>query len=443
MSTVLPQQRPGLFQRLRARLASFWPARWHTDADAATLPVRMPTATHGRLPKTTPSVAQLGIDQGLLWSMVLLLLWGLVMVYSASIAMPDNPRFANYKPTHFLNRHLFALLLGTMTSLLAFQIPVRTWEKWAPWLFAGSLLLLVIVLVPGIGRGVNGARRWIGLGVMNFQPSELAKLATVLYAADYIRRKMDIQEKTGHMGDTERFVRAVAPMALAMAVVGALLLAEPDMGAFLVIAVVAMGILFLGGVNARMFFLIGTILVLVFASIIAASPFRRERIFAYLDPWSAEHALGKGYQLSHALIAVGRGGWFGVGLGGSVEKLHWLPEAHTDFLLAVIGEELGFSGIVLLIGIFFWLTRRIIDIGRQAISLERTFAGLAAQGIGLWIGFQAFINIGVNLGALPTKGLTLPLMSYGGSAILLNMIALAVVMRIDYENRILMKRGSV
>ena len=152
---------------------------------------------------------------------------------------------------------------------------------------------------------------------------------------------------------------------------------------------------------------------------------------------------GAGYQLSHALIAVGRGGWFGVGLGGSVEKLHWLPEAHTDFLLAVIGEELGFSGIVLLIGIFFWLTRRIIDIGRQAISLERTFAGLAAQGIGLWIGFQAFINIGVNLGALPTKGLTLPLMSYGGSAILLNMIALAVVMRIDYENRILMKRGSV
>ncbi|MFV0601051.1 MAG: putative lipid II flippase FtsW [Brachymonas sp.] len=443
MSTVLPQQHPGLFQRLRTRLASFWPARWRTNADAATLPVRMPTATPGGLRKNTLSVAQLGIDQGLLWSMVLLLLWGLVMVYSASIAMPDNPRFANYKPTHFLNRHLFALLLGTMTSLLVFQIPVRTWEKWAPWLFAGSLLLLVIVLVPGIGRGVNGARRWIGLGVMNFQPSELAKLTTVLYAADYIRRKMDIQEKTGHMGDTERFIRAVMPMALAMAVVGALLLAEPDMGAFLVIAVVAMGILFLGGVNARMFFLIGIILVLVFASIIAASPFRRERIFAYLDPWSAEHALGKGYQLSHALIAVGRGGWFGVGLGGSVEKLHWLPEAHTDFLLAVIGEELGFAGIVLLIGVFLWLTRRIIDIGRQAILLERTFAGLAAQGIGLWIGFQAFINIGVNLGALPTKGLTLPLMSYGGSAILLNMIALAVILRIDYENRILMKRGSV
>ena len=204
-----------------------------------------------------------------------------------------------------------------------------------------------------------------------------------------------------------------------------------------------MGILFLGGVNARMFFLIAVILVMVFVAIIAASPFRRERIFAYLDPWSAEHALNKGYQLSHSLIAVGRGGLFGVGLGGSVEKLHWLPEAHTDFLLAVIGEELGFVGIVVLVIMFFWLTRRIIEIGRQAILLERTFAGLVAQGVGLWVGFQAFINIGVNLGALPTKGLTLPFMSYGGSAILMNMVAMAVVLRIDYENRLLMKRGSV
>ena len=303
--------------------------------------------------------------------------------------------------------------------------------------------MLFVVLIPGIGIGVNGARRWVSLGFMNFQPSELAKLATALYAADYIRRKMDVQEKNKYMGDAERFVRAVAPMAVALAIAGALLLAEPDMGAFMVIAVVAMGILFLGGVNARMFFLIAVILVMVFVAIIAASPFRRERIFAYLDPWSAEHALNKGYQLSHSLIAVGRGGLFGVGLGGSVEKLHWLPEAHTDFLLAVIGEELGFVGIVVLVIMFFWLTRRIIEIGRQAILLERTFAGLVAQGVGLWVGFQAFINIGVNLGALPTKGLTLPFMSYGGSAILMNMVAMAVVLRIDYENRLLMKRGSV
>jgi cell division protein FtsW len=230
-------------------------------------------------------------------------------------------------------------------------------------------------------------------------------------------------------------------MVVATGVVGALLLTQPDMGAFLVIAVIAMGILFLGGVNAKMFFVIGTVLVALFACIIALSPWRRERIFAYLDPWSAEHALGKGYQLSHSLIAIGRGEVFGVGLGGSIEKLHWLPEAHTDFLLAVIGEELGFIGVVMLVLLFFWLTRRIMYIGRQSVALDRVFSGLVAQGIGLWLGFQAFINIGVNLGALPTKGLTLPFMSYGGSAIMMNIVAIAVVLRIDAENRVLMRGG--
>jgi cell division protein FtsW len=215
------------------------------------------------------------------------------------------------------------------------------------------------------------------------------------------------------------------------------------MGAFMVIVVIAMGILFLGGVNARMFFLIAALVVAAFAMMVMASEWRRERIFAYLDPWSEQHALGKGYQLSHSLIAFGRGEIFGVGLGGSVEKLHWLPEAHTDFLLAVIGEELGLVGVLLIIGLFLWLTRRIMDIGRQAIALDQVFAGLTAQGVGLWFGFQAFINIGVNLGALPTKGLTLPLMSYGGSAILLNLIALAIVLRIDYENRAMMRKGAM
>jgi cell division protein FtsW len=215
------------------------------------------------------------------------------------------------------------------------------------------------------------------------------------------------------------------------------------MGGFMVIAVIAMGILFLGGVNARMFFLIATILVVAFALMIALSEWRRERIFAYLDPWTEKYALGKGYQLSHSLIAIGRGEIFGVGLGGSVEKLHWLPEAHTDFLLAVIGEEFGLMGVLIVIGLFLWLTRRIMHIGRQAIALDRVFAGLTAQGVGIWMGFQSFINMGVNLGALPTKGLTLPLMSYGGSAILMNMIAIAVVLRIDYENRQLMHGGRV
>ena len=371
-------------------------------------------------------------DQALLWVTVALLAFGLVMVYSASIAMPDNPKFARYAHTYFLTRHAFFLVISFVAALITFQVPVAVWEKAAPWLFVASLLLLVVVLIPAVGKGVNGARRWIGLGFMSFQPSELAKFAVLLYAANYMVRKMDVKE---------RFFRAVLPMAAAVAIVGVLLLAEPDMGAFMVIAVIAMGILFLGGVNARMFFLIALVIVVAFAMMIAFSDWRRERIFAYLDPWSEKHALGKGYQLSHSLIAIGRGEIFGVGLGGSVEKLHWLPEAHTDFLLAVIGEEFGLVGVLTVIGSFLWITRRVMHIGRQAIALDRVFAGLVAQGVGVWMGFQAFINMGVNLGALPTKGLTLPLMSYGGSAILMNLVALAVVLRIDYENRVLMRGG--
>jgi cell division protein FtsW len=373
-----------------------------------------------------------GIDQVLVWVVVALLMWGMVMVYSASIALPDSPKFARYAQTHFVFRHIISLLIGFAVALLAFQVPLESWEKFARPLFVISLVLLLAVLIPHIGKGVNGARRWISLGVMNFQPSEFAKLAVIIYAADYMVRKMDVKE---------RFFRAVLPIGTAVALAGILLLAEPDMGAFLVIAIIAMGILFLGGVNARMFFLILGVLVFIFAMIIMTSEWRRERIFAYLDPWDQKHALGKGYQLSHSLIAIGRGEIFGVGLGGSVEKLHWLPEAHTDFLLAVIGEEFGLVGVIFVISMFFWLTRRIMVIGRQAIQLDRVFAGLVAQGVGIWIGFQSFINMGVNLGALPTKGLTLPLMSYGGSAILLNMVAIAIVLRIDVENKKMMRGG--
>ena len=329
-------------------------------------------------------------------------------------------------------RHLLSLAVAFVAAVLVFQVPMATWERVAPWLFVMSLLLLVLVLIPFIGRGVNGARRWISLGFMNFQPSELAKFSVLLYAADYMVRKMEVKE---------RFFRAVMPMAIAIAVVGLLLLAEPDMGAFMVISVIAMGILFLGGVNARMFFVIATVVVIAFALMVLLSEWRRERIFAYLDPWSDKYSLGKSYQLTHSLIAFGRGEIFGVGLGGSIEKLNWLPEAHTDFLMAVIGEEFGLLGVLAVIGLFLWMTRRIMHIGRQSIALDRLFAGLVAQGVGLWIGFQTFINIGVNLGALPTKGLTLPLMSYGGSAILMNLISLAVVLRIDFENRTLMRGG--
>jgi cell division protein FtsW len=400
-------------------------------AAADVLPVRLGGQSLSRT-LAKPPVRMAGFDQGLLWVTIALLMFGLVMVYSASIAMPDNPKFARYAHTHFLMRHMLSLVVAFIVAVLAFQVPLATWEKLAPWLFVVSLLLLILVLVPFIGKGVNGARRWISLGIMNFQPSELAKFAVLLYAADYMVRKMEVKE---------RFFRAVMPMAIAIAIVGLLLLAEPDMGAFMVISVIAMGILFLGGVNARMFFVIATVVVVAFGLMVMLSEWRRERIFAYLDPWSDKYSMGKGYQLSHSLIAFGRGEIFGVGLGGSIEKLHWLPEAHTDFLMAVIGEEFGLLGVLTVIGLFMWMTRRIMHIGRQSIALDRLFAGLVAQGVGIWMGFQTFINIGVNLGALPTKGLTLPLMSYGGSAILMNLIALAVVLRIDYENRILMRGG--
>ena len=419
---------------LTHKLGDAW-GRWRGTAPAEG-PDALPVRVHGtEFTRTRAAPVRVkGFDQPLIWVAVTLLLWGLVMVYSASIAMPDNPRFGNYAQNHFLLRHIAAIGVALVVSVLAYQVPMDTWDKWAPWLFIASLLLLIVVLIPGIGKEVNGARRWIALGFMNFQPSELAKLGVLLYAANYMVRKMEVKEK---------FFSAVMPMGLAVAVVGSLLLAEPDMGAFMVIAMIAMGILFLGGVNARMFFLIAFVLIIAFALMIALSEWRRERILAYLNPWDEKNALGKGYQLSHSLIAIGRGEIFGVGLGGSVEKLHWLPEAHTDFLLAVIGEEFGFIGVVTMIALFLWLTRRIMHIGRQAIAMDRVFSGLVAQGVGVWIGFQAFINMGVNLGALPTKGLTLPLMSFGGSAILLNMVAIAIVLRVDHENRQLMHGGRV
>ena len=414
---------PSAHRSWRARLTGWM--RGPQDKPVDVLPVRVGDAQYRSkaLPPTT-----LGLDQALIWVVIGLLAWGLVMVYSASIAMADNPRFGKILPYHFALRHAISLGAGFVAALLAFQIPMERWEQLAPRIFMLALVLLVIVLIPHVGVSVNGSRRWLSLGVMNFQPSELAKFAVLLYAADYMVRRMAVKE---------RFFRAVLPMAFAVLIVGVLLLAEPDMGAFLVIVIIAMGILFLGGVNARMFFGMGALVVLAFVAMIATSPWRRERIFAYLNPWDMEHALGKGYQLTHALIAIGRGEVTGVGLGRSVEKLHWLPEAHTDFLFSVIGEEFGFVGLMVLIFAFYWLMRRMTEIGREAIILDRVFSGLVAQGVAIWMGFQAFINMGVNLGALPTKGLTLPLMSFGGSAILFNLIAIAVVLRVDYENKAL------
>ena len=369
-------------------------------------------------------------DQPLIWVVLSLMFFGMVMVYSASIALPESVKYAAYRNTHFLVRQAAYIVIALVFSAVAFRVPVRVWERLAPWLFVAGLILLALVLVPGIGRGVNGARRWISLRIFNVQPSEIMKLCMVLYAANYTVRKQEVMH---------RLTKGFLPMAGAVGVVGLLLLLEPDLGAFGVIACVAMGILFLGGINGVWFSGICAMLGGVFSMVILLSPWRRERIFAYLDPWSQENALGKAYQLSHSLIAFGRGELFGVGLGGSVEKLHYLPEAHTDFLFAVIGEELGLVGVLMVVMLFFWIVKRAFDIGRQAIAMDQIFAGLAAKGIGIWIGMQAFVNMGVNLGLLPTKGLTLPLMSYGGSGVVINCIGLVILLRIDFENRALMR----
>jgi cell division protein FtsW len=413
-----------------------WLAGWRERAAARAAAKRdkvgrLPVRDTVRLTTESPTRV-IAFDQALVAVVIALVAFGLVMVFSASVALPDNPKFAAYSHTFFLQRHIMAICIAMVTALAVSQVPMSFWEKNASWVFLLALVLLVVVLLPFVGKVVNYSRRWIPLGVMNFQPSELAKLAIAIYAASYMVRKMDVKEN---------FFRAVWPMAVALVLVGVLLLRQPDMGAFIVIATIAMGILFLGGVNGRMFFLIAALLVGTFALIIAFDELRRGRILAYLDPWNPLYAQGKAYQLTHSLIAFGRGEIFGQGLGSSVEKLHYLPEAHTDFLLAVIGEELGFVGVATVIVLFFWLTRRIFVIGRQAVALDRVFAGLMTQGIGIWIGAQAFINMGVNLGVLPTKGLTLPLMSYGGSAILMNLVAMALVVRVDLENRALMRGG--
>jgi len=363
-------------------------------------------------------------DRSLAWAALLLAATGLVMVYSASIATAEASRYTGNNAAWFLMRHGAYLGLALVAAISVFLVPARLWQKAAPWLFIASVAALALVLVPGFGREVNGARRWLDLAGFGFQPSEAVKLAVVLYAADYTARKHAVLKS---------FRRGLLPMLAVMLLVSWLLLREPDFGALVVIAVIAFSILFLGGMNGRHFAALLGMLAAGSALLVVFSPYRMQRIFGFMDPWS--DPLGRGYQLSHALIAFGRGEWLGVGLGASVEKLHYLPEAHTDFLLAVIAEELGLAGVALVIALFAWLVARAFAIGRQACLHERHFAALAAQGTGIWFGFQALINMGVNMGLLPTKGLTLPLMSYGGSGLLANFVALAILLRIDWENR--------
>jgi cell division protein FtsW len=367
-------------------------------------------------------------DQALVLALAFALGLGLVMVYSSSIAIAEASRATGHDSTYYLLRHSLFLAVAVALGCAGFQIPMRHWQTMSPYLFLFGALLLTLVLLPAIGREVNGSRRWLPLGPISVQPSELMKLLVVLYAADYTVRKAAF---------TASFVKGFLPMALVMLTVGALLLLEPDFGGFVVICALAIGILFLGGMNWKPFAALILALVAGFLLLIVSSPYRVERIVAFMNPWAEPY--GKGYQLSHALIAFGRGEWFGVGLGASVEKLFYLPEAHTDFLLAVIAEELGFAGVVCVLGLFAWVVARAFAIGNRAALLEREFSALVAYGIGLWVAVQAIINIGVNVGVLPTKGLTLPLMSFGGSALAANCLAAAILLRVDWENRQLMR----
>jgi len=354
---------------------------------------------------------------------------GILMVYSAAIALADGPR-ANYGRYSFVLRQSAFVAIGLFVSTMVLTVPMTAWRRMTIALFCFTLLLLVLVLVPGVGKKVNFATRWLPVGPVTFQPSELMKLAVILLTADYVIRKKEYLQS---------FLRGFMPIALILGIVALLLLKQPDLGALIVIVTIVMGILFVGGISAKIFSSLVGILLFAFALVIWLTPWRLQRVFAYLDPWNPVYAQSTAYQLSHSLMAVGRGEWTGVGLGNSVEKLHYLPEAHTDFIASVIGEELGFVGIMLVLVLFAIIVQRCFEIGRQAIAMERVYGGLVAQGVGLWFGVQSFINIGVCLGALPTKGLTLPLVSYGGSGLLMNLIAIAIVLRVDFENRNLMR----
>ena len=365
-------------------------------------------------------------DYGLIWAALLLLGIGLVMVYSASIDVAAGSQKYNYQHYYFLLRQSAYLLIAFICGYITFLIPVYFWQRWAPYLFLIGVILLVLVLIPGIGLKINGSRRWLSLVVANFQPTELVKLFTVMYASDYVLRKSK-QMRT--------IVKGFFPMLGVMIVTGWLVFVEPDLGALIVITIVAMGILFLGGLTLRVIFSLAVLAPIGVWGAILISPYKQKRIQGFLEPWAPENVFDSGYQTTQAQMAFGNGEFFGVGVGNSVAKLSFLPEAHTDFILAIIGEEFGLFGVTIVIGIFTFLVVRMFGIAKESIQNNKYFAALMAQGIAIWFAIQCTINIAVNLGLFPTKGLTLPLLSFGGSSVLVSIIAIAIVLRIDHENR--------
>lgn len=360
-------------------------------------------------------------DIWLLLIVITLMCIGCLMVASASIMVSDHQL---HQPFYFFYRQLVFLIVGTLLGAIVIQFEIAFWEKMDAYLLAGALLLLALVLLPGIGHSVNGSIRWIGLGFFSVQVSELAKFAVVIYMAGYlVRRNEEIKNNLSGF---------LKPMFL-LGVMALLLLREPDFGATVVIMATALGMMFLAGMKLRHFVFLFAIVLAALVFLAVSEPYRLQRITSFLNPWA--HPFSSGYQLTQSLIAFGRGGWFGVGLGKSIQKQFYLPESHTDFLFAVIAEEFGLIGSILIILLFTFLVIRILLIGKQSQRLRNHFAGYAAYGFGLWIAIQFMVSIGVNTGILPTKGLTLPLVSYGGSSMIINCIVIALVMRIDYENR--------
>lgn len=387
-------------------------------------------STDGEWTGRTTSVGPVSvIDWSVIVAVAALLLIGLVMVYSASISLGDSPKYQTSEG-YFALRHAIYMVTGLCLGWVVFRVPLVRWNRFAYILGAIGIFFLAVVFVPGIGKSVNGSVRWIGLGPINIQVSELVKFISVIFIARFAVTRQAYMHS---------YTKGLVPVLAYILLVAGLLAFQPDLGATVVISSIVLGIVFLGGLSWRIILPLGAVMLVAIVLSIILSPWRTARVFAYLNPWDIENQLGKAYQLTHSLIAFGRGEIFGVGLGASVEKMHYLPEAHTDFILAVIGEELGLVGFTVVLFLFYWLVRRAFEIGRQAVRLERTFSGLVAQGIGLWIGVQSLINIGVAIGVFPTKGLTLPLVSYGGSSLVVTLCAIALLLRVDFENRLLMR----
>lgn len=364
---------------------------------------------------------QYRLDPILIGVIALLLLIGLIMVASASIAIAEKQTGMLF---YFFYRQLTAVGLGLILGIVVLLLPLQLWNRYAIFLMAGSLLLLLLVLLPGIGREVNGSTRWLPLGIFNIQVSEIMKLGFIIYLASFIQRKQQLLQQD---------YRQLLPPLLLLLLTALLLLLEPDLGAVVVIGTCVMGMLFMAGVPLRIFALLVSLAVLAVGLLIWLEPYRLERIQAFLNPWS--DPFNTGFQLTQSLMAVGRGEWIGVGLGNSIQKLLYLPEAHTDFIYAIIAEELGLFGAIGIILLFVLLLLRVMLRARQAFLRQKVFHAFIMLGIGLWISFQGFVNIGVNMGILPTKGLTLPFISYGGSSVMIMCIAMALVLRADYESR--------